>query len=193
MADTVLSDWTKLGALVRTARNERGWTQVETAQRAGVSRAWIARLESGHRRAELESILRLSTALDLRLLARASDSGDVSDAPEAGRLPNLIAAEAAVAKSRSAAADRRQQAWQEAAQVARSPGGGEGGEAASAPGRHPDWLAGTRGRNSPTHVQLRRRVCTQWNGSPIRATAIDDHDESVEASGPVSARTPPGE
>jgi y4mF family transcriptional regulator len=123
MADTVLSDWTKLGALVRTARNERGWTQVEMAQRAGVSRAWIARLESGHRRAEFESILRLFTALDLRLLARASDSGDVSDAPEAGHLPNLIAAEAAVAKSRSTATDRRQQAWQEAAQLARSPGG----------------------------------------------------------------------
>ena len=72
MADTVVSDWIKLGAFVRQARNERGWTQIQMAQRAGVSRAWLARLESGHRRAELESILRLFTALDLRLFARAS-------------------------------------------------------------------------------------------------------------------------
>jgi len=123
MSDTLISDWIKLGAFLRQARNERGWTQIQMAQRAGVSRAWLARLESGHRRAELESILRLFTALDLRLFARASDPGGVTGAPEAGHVPNLIAAEAAVADSRSAAAERRHQAWQLAAQEAK-PGGG---------------------------------------------------------------------
>ena len=103
MSDTVISDWIKLGAYVRAARHERGWTQIQLAQRAGVSRAWLARLESGHRRAELESILRLFAALDLRLLARASNSGGVNGAPEAGHVLNLVAAEAAVADSRSAA------------------------------------------------------------------------------------------
>ena len=123
MADTVIADWIKLGAFVRQARNERGWTQIQMAQRAGVSRAWLARLESGHRRAELESILRLFAALDLQLFARASDPGGVNGAPEAGHVLNLIAAEAAVADSRSAAAERRQRSWQLAAQVARSPDG----------------------------------------------------------------------
>ncbi|NQW72586.1 MAG: helix-turn-helix transcriptional regulator [Actinobacteria bacterium] len=123
MSDTLISDWIKLGAFLRQARNERGWTQIQMAQRAGVSRAWLARLESGHRRAELESILRLFTALDLRLFARANDPGGVNGAPEAGHVLNLIAAEAAVADSRSAATERRQRSWQLAAQVARSPGG----------------------------------------------------------------------
>jgi transcriptional regulator with XRE-family HTH domain len=48
-------------------------TQQQLAERSGTARSWIARVESGHRNAELEQLLRLLNALDLtmRLHARA--------------------------------------------------------------------------------------------------------------------------
>ena len=62
-----VSDWRKLGAVLRQARLAAGLTQQALATRAGVSRAWLARLEGGHRAAELEPLLRLLDALDLTL------------------------------------------------------------------------------------------------------------------------------
>ena len=67
---TQIGDWNKLGALVKDARTRRGWSQSELAAQAEVSRAWIAKLERGHRSAELEQILRIFRALQLHLLAQ---------------------------------------------------------------------------------------------------------------------------
>lgn len=47
-----IPDWTKLGGLLRDARS------------------WLARVEAGHRGAELEPLLRLVAALDLSLTLR---------------------------------------------------------------------------------------------------------------------------
>ncbi len=125
MFDTVIADWNRLGSLVRQTRAELGWTQGELADRAGVSRAWVARLESGHRRAELEQILRLLAALDVRLLAQTGHSRGTAGEDDAeqrstGMVPGLIAAESAVSQARSAAAVRRRRSWQSASQDAAS-------------------------------------------------------------------------
>ena len=57
MSDTVISDWIKLGAYVRAAPHERGWTQIQMAQRAGVSRACSqpSICDSSHERASREA------------------------------------------------------------------------------------------------------------------------------------------
>lgn len=57
----------KFGAVIRSARLERGMSQQALADAAGVSRAWLARFEAGHRRAELEQVLRVLSALGLAL------------------------------------------------------------------------------------------------------------------------------
>ncbi|MCR1784651.1 helix-turn-helix domain-containing protein [Nocardioides carbamazepini] len=65
--DYAITSWTKLGGLIRDARKARALTQADLAQRAGVARSWLARVEAGHRGAELEPLLRLLRALELTL------------------------------------------------------------------------------------------------------------------------------
>lgn len=72
MTEQRIADWSALGALVKHTRREKGMTQQSLSERADVSRAWLARFESGHRTAELEQVLRALTALDLDLVARPS-------------------------------------------------------------------------------------------------------------------------
>ncbi len=61
-----------LGAAIRAERNRRGLTQVELAEKAGVSRARLARFETGHPAASIEQIFLLLHALefDLNLVKR---------------------------------------------------------------------------------------------------------------------------
>ena len=66
-----------LGAAVRDARSKLHLTQSQLAQRAGVSRDWVVRLEQGHPRLELRLVLDTVAAVGLRLLA-----DDQSDAAE---------------------------------------------------------------------------------------------------------------
>lgn len=76
MADIDITDWTKLGSVIRSARQNAGMTQHQLAEKSGTARSWIARIEAGHRKAELEQILRLLDALDLRMrLHSLGDTG----------------------------------------------------------------------------------------------------------------------
>ena len=68
-----VTGWTKLGGLVRDARLARGLSQANLAAQAGVARSWLARVEAGHRGAELEQLFRLLDALDLTLTLHASE------------------------------------------------------------------------------------------------------------------------
>ena len=54
-----------LGAAVRDARLQRGWTQAELADRIHVSRQWVISLERGKASAELGAALRAVAALGL--------------------------------------------------------------------------------------------------------------------------------
>jgi HTH-type transcriptional regulator / antitoxin HipB len=77
-----------LGALTRTARRAQGLTQADLAQRLGVSREWIVRLEGGHPRLEaqkvLDALLVLGLTLDVeqqRGAAEAAPHQPVSSVP----------------------------------------------------------------------------------------------------------------
>lgn len=69
--ELTITDWTKLGGLVRDARRRKGLSQIEVASRAEVARSWLSKVEAGHRGAELAPLLRLFKALDLNLSLRA--------------------------------------------------------------------------------------------------------------------------
>lgn len=60
-----------LGALVRSTRRSQGLTQAELADRLGVARDWVVRLEQGHPRLEAQKVLDALAALDLTLTATA--------------------------------------------------------------------------------------------------------------------------
>jgi transcriptional regulator with XRE-family HTH domain len=57
----------QVGARLRAARNDRGWTLDDLAERAGLSPSTLSRLESGKRQASLELLLPLTRQLGIRL------------------------------------------------------------------------------------------------------------------------------
>lgn len=61
----------RLGTAVRTLRTRRGWTQVDLAERAGVSRQWLIKLEAGQAAGlEVGMILQVLDSLDASLMVR---------------------------------------------------------------------------------------------------------------------------
>ncbi|KGM12494.1 helix-turn-helix domain-containing protein [Cellulomonas bogoriensis] len=56
-----------VGARLRGARQERGWTLEDLAGRAGMSASTLSRLESGKRQASLELLLPLTRQLGIRV------------------------------------------------------------------------------------------------------------------------------
>ncbi len=61
-----------LAGLIKQERKKRGWTQVELAQRSGVSRDWIIGLEQAKPSVELALVLRTLKALNLPLAVQPS-------------------------------------------------------------------------------------------------------------------------
>ena len=57
----------QVGARLRAARNDRGWTLDDLAERACMSPSTLSRLESGKRQASLELLLPLTRQLGIRL------------------------------------------------------------------------------------------------------------------------------
>jgi ribosome-binding protein aMBF1 (putative translation factor) len=53
----------RFGAKVRAARQARGWTQEELAERSGMAAVQISRVERGVREVRLTTLLRLARAL----------------------------------------------------------------------------------------------------------------------------------
>jgi HTH-type transcriptional regulator/antitoxin HipB len=56
-----------LGALVRTHRKKRGWTQKQLASEVGVQALWISQFERGKTTAQIGLVFRTLRALDLSL------------------------------------------------------------------------------------------------------------------------------
>lgn len=61
-----------VGKAVRDGRSEKGWTQGELAEKAGVGRRFVVELEAGHMRAELGKVLNVLEALDVHAVALPS-------------------------------------------------------------------------------------------------------------------------
>lgn len=59
-----------LAATIRAARRGKGWSQQDLADRSGVSRPTIARLEGGSS-VSYSTVTKLAEALDLRLALEA--------------------------------------------------------------------------------------------------------------------------
>lgn len=57
----------ELSHTIRERRIEQGLTQQELAQKMGVSREWVVRLERGHPRLEVALVLQAFTTLGLAL------------------------------------------------------------------------------------------------------------------------------
>jgi HTH-type transcriptional regulator/antitoxin HipB len=57
----------QLGAVIRTARKEKGWRQVDLARQASMRQQLISDLENGASSSRLDTILKLLAALDLDL------------------------------------------------------------------------------------------------------------------------------
>jgi HTH-type transcriptional regulator / antitoxin HipB len=56
-----------VGRLLKERRIKRGLSQQELAESIGVSRQWVAKVERGHARAEIGSVLRAFRAVGIRL------------------------------------------------------------------------------------------------------------------------------
>lgn len=116
MSEIRIGHWTKFGAAIRDARRSRSLSQAYLAERAGVSRSWLARLEAGHRGAEFEQILRVLSALDLTLSLRDDRSTSsktttqsdraMADAEQDGWIQDTAPARTASSKSSRADASR---------------------------------------------------------------------------------------
>lgn len=52
------------GRNLRTVREEKGWTQEELAEKAGLASVQISRVERGVREVRLTTLLRLTAALE---------------------------------------------------------------------------------------------------------------------------------
>lgn len=77
-----IARWTDLGWAIRDARSAAGLTQHDLAERAGVSRAWLARVEAGHRKAEIELLMRTVDALGLSFSLGPKPADAAADDPE---------------------------------------------------------------------------------------------------------------
>lgn len=94
-----------LGALVREAREHRGWTQTALGTRIGASRFWVAAFERGKESAELGLALRAVHAVGLCLTADAPAPGAASRGRAARTgAPGDVSAEGAPVASATAAA-----------------------------------------------------------------------------------------
>ncbi len=60
-------DWRKRGMRLKRLRENREWTQQELAEKVGVARVTIARIEIGNRRPSLELLERLAKALRVKV------------------------------------------------------------------------------------------------------------------------------
>lgn len=69
----------ELGVVLRERRRELGLKQEELADRIGVSRQWVGRVEKGKQRADVGLILRAIRALRLVLDVHSDSDTTVSD------------------------------------------------------------------------------------------------------------------
>lgn len=68
MKDTTLRSAEQLGSAIRLKRKEKGLSQSALADRLGVERKWVLRLEAGNPKAEFALVLKAVELVGLRVL-----------------------------------------------------------------------------------------------------------------------------
>ena len=63
--DQLQYDLSKIGARLRALRRERGWTLEDLAERTGLSRAYLSRIEGGERQPSLSALSEVAHAYDI--------------------------------------------------------------------------------------------------------------------------------
>ncbi len=72
----------QIGSIIQRARKQRGWSQSQLAERAGLRQATISQVESGEKPAKLGTILAVLAALDLEFRIGARTKGHGQDIEE---------------------------------------------------------------------------------------------------------------
>ena len=74
MSNPRLKNTRDIGALIRRRRKDLGIDQAALADKIGVSRAWVIKVERGHPNAQIGLVLRLLNYLDVPLSASLDDT-----------------------------------------------------------------------------------------------------------------------
>ena len=69
----------QIGTIIQRTRKQRGWTQAQLAERAGLRQETISVIESGEKPSKLPSILAVLAALDLEFTIGPRAKGSASD------------------------------------------------------------------------------------------------------------------
>lgn len=69
----VLRSQSDLSSFIRIARQQRGWTQSELGDRAGLAEKHVNRIENGASEPRISSVMALLTALGHNLVAQEAD------------------------------------------------------------------------------------------------------------------------
>ena len=57
----------RVGANIRRIRRSKKWTQQVLAERAGLARSQVVRMENGDKNATIQTLARIAEALEIRL------------------------------------------------------------------------------------------------------------------------------
>ncbi|MFO7482821.1 helix-turn-helix domain-containing protein [Oceanibaculum nanhaiense] len=69
----------QIGNLVRRARKQRGWSQTQLGDKAGLRQETISLIETGNPATRLETLLAVLGALDLEFRITARSKADASE------------------------------------------------------------------------------------------------------------------
>lgn len=69
----------QLGAVIQRARKQRGWSQGQLAERAGIRQSTVSLIETDDTSARAETIFAILAALDLEMKVVARSKGAATD------------------------------------------------------------------------------------------------------------------
>ncbi|MGC6399968.1 helix-turn-helix domain-containing protein [Sphingomonas sp. FW199] len=69
----------QLGNVIRRARKNRGWTQSQLADHAGLRQELVSKIETGHESTKLSTIHAIFAALSLDLVVEARNARQTAD------------------------------------------------------------------------------------------------------------------
>lgn len=69
----------QLGNIIRRTRRNRGWTQSELADHAGLRQELVSKIETGHEGTKLSTIHAIFAALSLDLVVEARNARQAAD------------------------------------------------------------------------------------------------------------------
>ncbi len=79
MMETLARTPHQIGTAIQRVRKQRGWTQSQLAERAGLRQETISIIENGEKASRIPSILRVLAALDLELTIQSRSRGHEDD------------------------------------------------------------------------------------------------------------------